>query len=138
MTVTKHFVEFYSPGTFIPESTTLPIDSWIVDKAVEMSHHIVERHSACPFGFRFSTRTREENDFDSKVTNTSPMHYLGGKIVTTEEVLAGTDPAEEILRKNVEYNDIKRLIINTNSWKFTAKLEDDDIVLDYTPREKVA
>lgn len=54
----KHFVIFYSPGTFFNEESTLPIDSWDIDKAIEMSKSIKERYNATPFGFCLSL----END----------------------------------------------------------------------------
>ena len=47
----KHFVTFYSPGTFVAETSCLPIDSWNVDEAREMAHGIKERHGATPWGF---------------------------------------------------------------------------------------
>lgn len=64
----KHFVTFFSPGTFVSETSEKPIDSWDVDTAVEMSTQILERHGARPYGFRFSTRERGQEDLDSKVT----------------------------------------------------------------------
>ena len=33
----KHFVTFFSPGTFIAESTTKPIESWNIEEAKEMA-----------------------------------------------------------------------------------------------------
>lgn len=132
-TVQKHFVEFCSPGTLISETTAKEIDSWDVDKAVAMSRDIAERHNARPYGFRFMTRSRGPNDLDSKVTARSHFYWLGGTIRTAGEILSGTDPHEDVLRSNVRINNFKRIIVNTNSWKFTAPLGDDDVVLDYTP-----
>ena len=47
--IEQHFVTFYSPGTFVSETSTEPIDSWDVEKAVAMSRGIVERHGAKPY-----------------------------------------------------------------------------------------
>lgn len=126
----QHFVEFLSPGTFVSESTQKPIASWDVDVAVAMATDISERHGARPYGFRFVTRGRNDDELDSKILNRSGIYYLGGTVRTADEVLAGTDPKEETLRFNVRVNEIKRVIVNDNSWRFTAGLNDDDVVLD--------
>jgi len=126
----KHFVHFLSPGTFVSEETVKPIDSWNVDNAVKMAAEICERHGARPYGFQFSTRARNENDLDSKQVDRSPTYWLGGTVLTADEILAGTDPKEETLRFNVRVNGIKRIIVNDNSWRFTSELKDDDVVLD--------
>lgn len=146
----KHFVTFCSPGTFVSETSlissankiyfagsmrggraacTREIAAWNVDEAVAMSREIKERHGATPYGFYFTTRTRGEADFDSKQTAKSNFYWLGGDVRTADEVLAGTDPKEQILRDNVRINDFKRIITNRNSWKFTSQMEDDDVVL---------
>ena len=125
----KHFVEFYSPGTFISESTSKEIDSWDVDKAVEMSKTIFERHGAKPYGFRFITRERKEDELDSSVAETSNMYYLGGEIYTLEQIKAKNNPADSILISNMERNGWNRIIVNTNSWKFTAPFLVGDVVL---------
>lgn len=36
----QHFVTFYSPGTFVAETTAKPVESWDVDLAVAMSSDI--------------------------------------------------------------------------------------------------
>jgi len=132
----KHYVTFYSPGTFLSESTTKEIDSWDVEKAKEMANNILERHGATPFGFRFTTRERGEEDFDSKETKASPMYYLGGKIETLSEIEARNSPDEDILRSNMRINGWDKIIVNTNSWMFTAPLEEGDVVLDYEPPKR--
>lgn len=116
------------------ESTVEPIDSWDVDIAIEMARDVVERYNARPYGFRFLTRERSEQDLDSHISVTSGMYYLGGKIETREDVEARNDPAEEILRDNMRMNDISRIVVNTNSWRFTAALKDEDVVLDVDMR----
>lgn len=127
----KHFVEFLSPGTFVSESTTKEISEWSVIKASEMATKIKERHGAIPYGFRFLTRERGEQDLDSKVIDTSGIYYLGGKVLTLEQVKARKDPKDSILISNMEINKIDRIIENTNSYKITLPLGKKDTVLDW-------
>lgn len=131
--IEAHFVTFYSPGTFVAEDTTKPIDAWDVDKAVAMAREINERYGATPYGFRFTTRTREDHELDSKVTARSPMYYLGGKVETLAEVKARATDKDRILVSNMEANDHKRIITNDNSWRWVQPLNDDDVVLDFAP-----
>jgi hypothetical protein len=128
--VEKHFVQFLSPGTLVSEETTLPVDAWDTEAAVTMAGDICERHGSRPYGFRFLTRARGVEDLDSKVVKRSGIYYLGGTVETAEEILARSDPKEEILRSNVRINGYKRIITNDNSWRFTTALDDDDVVLD--------
>jgi hypothetical protein len=125
----KHFVTFYSPGTFFFEETTKPINSWNVQEAFEMSRDITERYNAKPFGFRFSTRERQDDELDSKVTERSNMYYLGGKIFTLEEIIARDDPNDEILIGNMKCNGYNRVVENTNSWKVVQPFHDGDVLL---------
>lgn len=127
----QHFVEFLSPGTFVSETTSKKIDSWDVEKAKEMARAIKERHSATPYGFRFFTRERKDDELDSKTTASSGIYYLGGRVETYEMVLMRNDPKEQILRHNMKYNHIDRIVVNTNSWKVTMPLNDNDVVLDW-------
>ena len=81
-----HFVTFLSPGTFVCEETTKPIESWDTKEAVKMSKKITERYGAKPFVFVFSTRERGDKDLDSKTTKTSGRYFLGGKVLTLADV----------------------------------------------------
>ena len=129
--VQAHFVTFYSPGTFVAEDSTLPIDSWDVIVAKKMAVGIKERHGATPYGFRFTTRSRGPKDLDSKVTATSGMYYLGGKVETLAQVKARATKDDRILISNMEINRWERIITNGNSWSWTQPLEATDIVLDW-------
>jgi len=129
--VTKHFVTFLSPGTFVAEDTTKPIESWDVTKARKMAKGITERYNAIPYGFYFTTRMRGENDLDSKETKRSPMYYLPHcKVETLAQVKARNDPRESILLDNMEGNGYKRIVRTTKGWSWTQPLEDDDVVLE--------
>lgn len=126
----KHFVTFTSPGTFVPEETVKDIDSWDVYKAIEMSKEITERYGSKPFAFRFSTRERGPDDLDSKVTQTSGRYYLGGTILTIEDIKARNDPKDQILISNMECNGYSRVIESCTPWRSTQPLEKNDIVLE--------
>lgn len=108
----QHFVTFYSLGTFLSETTCRPIDSWDITKSMEMARTIKERYDATPFGFRFSTHERGDMDMDSKKV---------------------ADHCDEILLSNMRSNGWKRVIVNTNSFKLTQAMNDDDVVLQYVP-----
>ena len=126
----KHYVTFYSPGTFFPEINVEEIDSWDVEKAVEMAGKIDQRDGARPYCFVFRTDERKETDWEPKTIKTSQRYWLGGKVETLDEVKAHHDPNEKTLIRNMESNKIKRVITNTNSFKFTGEFLDDDILLD--------
>ncbi len=57
--MTQHFVTFYSPGTFVHETSTEPISSWDVEAVKEMARSVKERYGATPFGFRVKARATE-------------------------------------------------------------------------------
>lgn len=126
----KHFVTFCSPGTFVAEQTTRNIDAWDIDAAIAMAKGIKERYNALPYGFYFTTRARNDDELDSKEVAKSPMYYLGGEIFTLDQVKAKNNPNDRILISNMEINGYNRIVVNTNSWKWTQPLNKDDVVLD--------
>lgn len=128
--VEKHFVTFVSPGTFVPETSTKEIESWDVEKATDMAREVIERYNAKPYSFYFTTR-RNDGDLDSKQVARSRNYFLGGTVFTREEIEARNDPSEKILRSNLKNNNIERVVVNTNSWKATLPLEEDDVVLQF-------
>lgn len=136
--LTQHYVEFYSPGTFVSETTAKPIPAWDVDEAVRMATSVSERHNATPYGFRFTTRGREDDELDSRQIAKSPFYYLGGTVETLAGVKARATDADRILISNMECNGWDRVITNCNSWRVTRPLEDDDVILDFTPPERAA
>ncbi len=125
----KHFVTFYSPGTIVAETTRKPIDSWDVDKAVEMSRDVKERYGALPYAFRFSTRGRKDNELDSKIVKESNTYYLGGTVKTLSELKEEGNPKNRTLISNMEINNWDKVIVNDNSWRWTQPLKNSDIVL---------
>jgi len=127
----KHFVTFFSPGTFVAETTEKPVDSWDVEAAKSMARSIKERYGATPYGFRFSTRERKDDELDSKETKRSPMYYLGGKVETLAQVKKRATDKDRILIANMECNGWSRIITNDNSWRVTRPLEKGDVVLEF-------
>ncbi len=127
----KHFVTFFSPGTFVAETSELPINKWDVKKAIKMAHKIKERYSATPYAFQFSTRSRGLRDLDSKITKESGYYFLGGEIKTLADLEKDNKPDEEILRSNMKFNEWDKIITNTNSWKWTQPFRKEDVLLDF-------
>lgn len=127
----RHFITFLSPGTFVAESTTKPIDSWSVEKAVKMAKSIKERYNATPYGFYFTTRSRKKDELDSSVEKTSPTYYLPHcRVETIEDVRERNDPKERILLSNMECNHYDRIVRTTKGWLWTQPLNEEDVVLE--------
>lgn len=130
----KHFVSFYSPGTFAAEQTTQEIDGWDTNKAMEMARSIKERYGATPYGFEFTTRERKDNDFDSIEIARSQMYFLGGKIKTLTALMSENNPDNKILIDNMKINGWDCVIENTNSYKWTQPLGKNDVVLPFVKK----
>lgn len=133
----KHFVTFYSPGTFVAETSEKPIESWNVDIAMEMAREIIERYDATPYAFIFTTRARGPADLDSKIVKRSGRYFLGGTVRTLKEVQRDNLPDEHILLRNMECNGYKRVITNKNSWEWKQPLEEGDCVLNFEAKKKI-
>lgn len=129
MSISQHFVTFYSPGTFVAEVTTKPIDAWDTAVALAMAKDITDQHDATPYAFKFTTRTRGDADLDSHVSHMSAMHYFGVKVETFAEVNARNLSSEAILRDNMRINGWRRIATTTQGWRCSLPLMDDDVVL---------
>lgn len=134
MIIIKHFVTFESPGTFFAELTTREIDSWDVAQSASLAATITERYGARPYGFFFTTRTRGEEDFESHQTAHSAFYYLGGVVKTLAQLEEEADPKLAILRGNMQSNGWSEVIITDNSWRWTAVLHENDVILDPLPK----
>ena len=128
--VEQHFVTFYSPGTFFNEESTIGIDSWNVDVAVEMSRGITERHESRPYSFVFTTRGRGAEDLDSRELARSNRYYLGGTVRTLADVKARNDDADKILISNMEVNGWDKIVTGNSPWRWTQPLQEDDVILE--------
>ena len=126
-----HFVTFYSPGTFVPETTTREIESWDPKRAVAMAETIVERYGARPHFFGFTTRERGDKDLDSKEVARSPGYFfLGGRLETLDEVEARNDPKERILRSNMRCNEMVIIVVVERIWTGTQPFRPEDVIVD--------
>jgi hypothetical protein len=126
----RHFVTFYSPGTFVSEVTEVEVPEWDIDFAREYARHYVkERHGATPYGFNFKTMVLEEGDWLPRTVATSGMYFLGGKILSLDDI---PDIREnEVLRWNMRTNGWDYVIENTNSWKIVLPYEKNDTLLEF-------
>src|SRR5690606_28579338 len=135
--IRKHYVTFFSPGTFFSEQSTKDIESWDTTKAVEMAEKISERYNAKPYGFCFKTfKTlesirdgNEEFEVKPKLEKTSGTYYLGGTLKTYEQVLQEDKKENEILLSNMRCNDWWVVIVNTNSFVFTKEFDENDFIV---------
>lgn len=135
----KHYVTFYSPGTFVAESSTLEIDSWDTAKAVAMSETIVARYNARPYCFVFSTDIVVDDVPDGeggtlkvepKEVDRSGFYFLGGRLETYDDVVARNDEKESILRSNMRNNEHWIVCINDNSYRSTVPFEEDSCIVN--------
>jgi hypothetical protein len=135
----KHYVTFYSPGSFFAESTTAQIESWDPIKATQMSAGIVERYGSKPFGFRFDTRLVSDPVPDGeggtlrvapKVVETSGMYHINGTVETLDDLEKRADPREDILRSNMRCNRMVLVVVTTSSYRSTQAFDVADVVVD--------
>lgn len=132
-------VTFYSPGSFVHEQTSRLIDSWDVLSAVEMAKGITERYGAKPYGFVFSTTLGHDPipdgrggclEVSSRELETSGTYFLGGRIITLPELLAGNVDGSRILISNMRCNKWYAVVENTNSYRTTLPFSTEDVLLD--------
>lgn len=114
----KHFVEFFSPGTFVAENTVKEIDSWDIDRAKEMAKDIIERHNSKPYSFRFITKQKE------KIIRKSGFYFINGKVEILEDVKAKNNHDDRILISNMENNGWNKIVTTFSPWRWTQPFDD--------------
>ena len=138
-TTRKHYVVFYSPGTFFAEISQREISEWDTRKAMVLAAEVRERHDARPYGFRFETRIVADDVPDgeggtmpstSKTVEKSGMHYINGKVETLEQVKACATKDDDILVGNIERNGYKKLVTTANGYGWTQPYEPGQCVVD--------
>lgn len=125
----KHFAIFYSPGTFVAETSSHEIVSWDIEAAKLMATEITERYGAKPYAFQFTTRTRTDEDFDSKETARSGMYYINCEVLTYSKIKKRGDAKDEILLSNMKANGWEKVVRTLTGWQWTQPLKDGDVVL---------
>lgn len=126
----KHFVTFYSPGTFFAEDSTREIEAWDWEKAVEMSAKITERYGATPYGFRFKTMLCADPVSDGeggsltvqpKEVESSGTYYIEANILYYDEVLD-----EGALKSNMLCNNWPFVAEATTGWRWAQPFNPND------------
>lgn len=136
----NHYVTFYSPGTLFSESTTKPIAAWDAAIAVQMSEKVTERYGARPYAFKFLTRVEADPvpdgeggklNVEPRTVEESGMHFLGGTVLTIEDVerRAGDN---EILLSNMRCNGYLFVVEKIDRFRTTHPLQERDVVVDAT------
>lgn len=134
----KHYVTFLSPGTFVAEQSTRPIDQWDTGLAVEMSTTIVERYNARPYAFFFSTQLTAPPIPDGeggmlrvkpKTVSRSPLHFLGGTVLTLDDVKSRGNARDSILIDNMRWS-CPIVVENTNGFRSVNDFREMDVVVD--------
>ena len=135
----KHYVTFVSPGTFFAETTRKEIASWDTAEAARMAGEIVERHGARPYGFHFTTEVTRDPVPDGeggtlrvegRQVAEGPTHFLGGEVLTYDQIEARRDPKESILLSNMRGNRWPLVIENRNSYRSVQPFEETSVVVD--------
>lgn len=135
----QHYVTFYSPGTFVSETTTKEIDSWDTHKAATMAKKISERYGARPYAFRFSTAVTRPPVPDGeggtlrvegRQVEQSGLHYISGEILTYDQVVSRNSPRDSILLSNMRGNRWPIVVETRSPYISTHPLEASDSVVD--------
>jgi len=129
-----HFVEFYSPGTFVSETSEEEIGEWDARKAMAMATDVKERYGARPFGFRFRTRVvTVPDDVPIKTLKESGIYYFNGRTMTLEDVEREL-PNETILISNMRGNDERTIVTGPKTgkgnYRWTHAFRPEDVLLD--------
>jgi hypothetical protein len=134
----KRYVTFVSPGTFVSETTTKPILSYDVVAAVEMSRAVTERYGAKPFAFYFSTQLVADPvpdgeggwlDVEAKEVEKSGNYFVGGTLLTLDDLKARNDPKNSILISNMECNGWPIVVENRNSYLSVQPFGENDFIV---------
>lgn len=124
--VKKHFVKFFSPGSFVDEVSVYEIEDWDTKKAILISKKVNERYNSKPFAFIFITKENDGTTLDSRTTAKSGLYYLNGEIKTLQNIIDENNNENRILISNMKNNGWKKVIITNTPWKKVSIFDDNE------------
>jgi len=134
----KHYVDFLSPGTFVSEESSAPIEDWDTHKAAQMATHILERYGARPYAFRFRTMLTRDPLPDGegglfqvqpKEVAKSGLHFICGEVIRYDDI-PDDDKARRILKANMRNTDCALAVETRNGYRHTAYYSSADCIVD--------
>lgn len=137
--IVVHRVTFLSPGSFVSEQTSRPVLLWDIPAACEAATDVTERHGARPYGFYFTTYVTAPDvpdgmggtlKVEARETERSGMHFLGGSILTVEDVERRADPKDAILLSNMRGNDMALVCEVRNGFRSTHPFGARDVTVN--------
>lgn len=114
------YIEYLYAGIIVSETSTKKVSNRNLPKKIP---------NGC-FGFRFLDRTEEIKHGENLVgepKNYSHWYYTKGEVLNKEQVKIKY-PSKEILIKNMEYNNISKVIIT--KYGQAIPLGENDVVVD--------
>ena len=135
----KHYVRYFSPGTFLSEESERPIYAWDVELAAQGARKVNERYGAKPYAFVFLAKLVGDPvpDGEGGVLQVEPKevmrsgyYYLKGKLLTIEDIKARRNPTESILLSNMQANGWPIVVETCNSYRSIQPFEERDFVID--------
>lgn len=133
----NHYVVFLSPGSFVSESSSRPIQAWDSVEAAKLAKGITERHGATPYGFYFETRLESDPIPDGeggelkvlpRTVAKSGMYYINGEVLRFSNIPATKEFA--VLRDNMRGNRHPVAVQTGNGYRHTDFFEEKDCVVN--------
>ena len=119
----KHYVCFMHVGPFFSETTTEEIDSWNVEKAMEMAKKWSE-HSLMPYAFYFIMKSQEETTYDQVIFK-GGTYFINGVVETLDEIKAKGNPE---LISRMETHGWDR-IVTCHPYEIMGPYEENDFIV---------
>lgn len=135
----KHYVVFISPGSFVDEMTSKPIESWDTKAAIALAETIVERYGAKPYAFMFKTYDElpdvvdedgHRRSVEARELAASGRHYIDGTVLTRDDVVALKDPKLSIMESNMRNVGSEIVCRTTRSYTHHGVFAPGDCVVD--------
>jgi hypothetical protein len=119
----KYFVTFFSARGYLSEEIEKEIDAWDVQEALKMADEIAESRGVRPSGFRFTA-------FDCAPSDSSGVHYINGAVRTLDEIIAGGNPDDEILIRNMKSAGYNRAVTTHSPVEWVAPFREGDEIVN--------
>ena len=116
-------MKFYWRGTCC---SNLFQDDGDVELAKKIMEKTFEDGTRKPYAFRFITRSRKDDELDSKVTDRSGYYYLEGSVLNLEQV-EKQEGSNSILACNMRNNHWDKVVMLEGGW--TQPLYENDVIL---------